>query len=387
MRTQPLREDKHCLNCGYEVPERFCSHCGQENTVQHETFGHLVKHFIADIFHYDSQLLITLKYLVIRPGFLTREYMAGRRVRYVNPIKLYVFISFVFFFTAFGFLSKDWNKKFFVVDSDRPRDKKPKELVVIAPGDTVTGYRYHAAPVVDTSYYLYGDSTDAHAKDTASKPHESTAHAEINNHPDTPATTHKPAEAAEEHGHGELDISLEGTKTKEYDDYQAQLPPDKRDSKVYANLKRRMLFFTDYIGGRLPNAPAVKAVMWEYFQHNAPKIMFLLLPLAALLMKWMYRKQKKWVYADFAIFALHFHSFVFILYLLAVLIMSVFPSAKALSWANWVTFGYLVIALYNNYGQSWLRTIWKASLLWISYVIMVFMVMVFVMAVLIGLIL
>lgn len=98
MKSQPLRKEKNCLNCGTEVPERYCTHCGQENAVPHETFTHLVKHFVADIFHYDSQFLTTLKYLLFKPGFLSREYMAGKRVRYVNPIKLYVFISFVFFF-------------------------------------------------------------------------------------------------------------------------------------------------------------------------------------------------------------------------------------------------------------------------------------------------
>lgn len=63
----------------------------------HESFGHLVKHFIADIVHFDSKTLNTLKYLLFRPGLLTTEYIKGKRASYVNPIKLYIFISFVFF--------------------------------------------------------------------------------------------------------------------------------------------------------------------------------------------------------------------------------------------------------------------------------------------------
>lgn len=84
-----------------EVPERYCTRCGQENTVPHESFGHLFNHFFADVIHYDSKTLLTLKYLLLRPGFLTKEYTAGKRVRYVNPIKLYIFTSFVFYFFYF----------------------------------------------------------------------------------------------------------------------------------------------------------------------------------------------------------------------------------------------------------------------------------------------
>jgi len=102
LNTQPLRDDKHCLNCGTIVPERYCTHCGQENTVPHESFGHLVKHFIADIVHFDSKTLNTLKYLLFRPGLLTTEYIKGKRASYVNPIKLYIFISFVFFLAYFS---------------------------------------------------------------------------------------------------------------------------------------------------------------------------------------------------------------------------------------------------------------------------------------------
>ncbi|SHL20831.1 Protein of unknown function [Chitinophaga jiangningensis] len=385
MRTQPLREDKHCLNCGYEVPERYCTHCGQENTVQHETFGHLVKHFVADIFHYDSQFLITLKYLMIRPGFLTREYMAGRRVRYVNPIKLYVFVSFVFFLTAFGVLSKNWDRDIEIEEDPAPKKEKQEFTTrIIAEGDTVHGYRYHAAPVSDTSHNnLKRDSILTTEK---TKGTEQPIMAHTHDSASSDSATDHPA-IATGHGHEKPLFSLAGTETKSYDDEQAKLPPAQRDNKYYANLKRRTLFVRDFVKGRIPNQEAVRELMWEYFKHNAPKVMFLLLPLAALLMKWMYRKQKKWVYADFAIFALHFHSFMFILYLLAVIIMSIFPGANGITWANWLIFGYLVVALYNNYGQSWRRSIWKASLLWISYVLMVLGVMTIVMGFLVALIL
>src|ERR1700744_5341891 len=102
MKHSHLRHDKTCLNCGAHVPDRFCSHCGQENTEPIESFGHLLNHFFADVTHYDSQLLSTLKYLVFKPGFLTKEYNAGRRLKYLNPIRMYIFISAVFFLLMFS---------------------------------------------------------------------------------------------------------------------------------------------------------------------------------------------------------------------------------------------------------------------------------------------
>lgn len=79
------------------VAGRFCQVCGQENIETHETFGHLAGHFISDIFHFDGMFFSTLKHLLFKPGFLTYEYVRGRRASYLNPIKMYIFISAAFF--------------------------------------------------------------------------------------------------------------------------------------------------------------------------------------------------------------------------------------------------------------------------------------------------
>ncbi|WP_449400571.1 DUF3667 domain-containing protein [Chryseobacterium wanjuense] len=93
-----LREEKNCLNCGHLVEERFCPHCGQENIQPKQPFHYLFTHFIEDFTHYDGQFWKTIKYLLVRPGRLTKEYLEGKRQIYVAPVKLYIFISFITFF-------------------------------------------------------------------------------------------------------------------------------------------------------------------------------------------------------------------------------------------------------------------------------------------------
>lgn len=92
-----LRDDKECQNCGHTVEEIYCPHCGQKNTETRQSFGHLVGHFLEDLTHYDGAFWKTIKYLLFRPAFLTKEYLMGKRQLYVPPVKLYIFISFLTF--------------------------------------------------------------------------------------------------------------------------------------------------------------------------------------------------------------------------------------------------------------------------------------------------
>lgn len=93
-----LRDDKECQNCGHTVELAYCSKCGQQNIDTRQPFTHLVKHIFEDITHYDGNFWKTIKYLLFRPGKLTNEYLIGHRMRYVPPVRLYIFISFVTFF-------------------------------------------------------------------------------------------------------------------------------------------------------------------------------------------------------------------------------------------------------------------------------------------------
>lgn len=93
-----VRENKICQNCGRFVAENFCPQCGQENTEVRHSFIYLLKHFVSDLLHYDSSFWSTIKLLLFSPATLSKEYISGKRRSYVDPIKLYIFISFFTFF-------------------------------------------------------------------------------------------------------------------------------------------------------------------------------------------------------------------------------------------------------------------------------------------------
>jgi len=98
--TRQLRPSEHCLNCGHAVTTHFCPECGQENTTYRVSLGRLVGDLFEELFQLESRLWRTLWTLCRRPGLLTREYNAGRRVRYTTPLRLYLLTSVVYFFVA-----------------------------------------------------------------------------------------------------------------------------------------------------------------------------------------------------------------------------------------------------------------------------------------------
>jgi len=92
-----------CDNCGAAVAGRYCAACGQRREAPVHSLWHFTKVAAEDLTHADSRLWRTLGALLGRPGYLTREFLAGRRARYLPPVRLYLVLSVLFFLWAATF--------------------------------------------------------------------------------------------------------------------------------------------------------------------------------------------------------------------------------------------------------------------------------------------
>ena len=101
------RKEKNCLNCSAEIQGRYCGICGQENTEPQESILDIFSHFFNDITHFDGKFFSSVKYLFTKPGFLSAEYMRGRRASYLIPVRMYFFTSAIFFLIYFSFFSSE----------------------------------------------------------------------------------------------------------------------------------------------------------------------------------------------------------------------------------------------------------------------------------------
>jgi hypothetical protein len=332
-----LRHDTTCLNCGATVEERFCTRCGQENLEPKETVGHLIRHFFEDITHFDGKFFTTLKDLIIKPGFLTREYVAGRRMAYLNPIRMYIFISAIFFVTLFASTEKS---------APPPEDN---------------------AYVVNLFRQQLADSLRSAKADSGQRSFNGKMAARLDSL--KPAKDSSQSLSLNYGSAGEVKIDMTENKystLREYDSVQRTLVDTAKDKGIMHWILRNNVRQKEKHGGR--NKIHIEVDV----SHDIPKIMFLILPLFALYVGWFYSR-KKYYYVNHAIFSVHFHCFIFIFFLFLLLLDKIIPG----DWTGVILiaispipiFVYLVAALHGMYRQSFWLSLGKGLAISLLYLI------------------
>jgi hypothetical protein len=334
-----IRQDKTCLNCGAIAQERYCTRCGQENVEPRETVGHLIGHFFADITHFDSKFFTTLKDLVFRPGFLTREYISGKRTRYLNPIRMYVFISALFFLAMYAEM----------------KEKTPR----LSSTGAANLYRQHFADSLRGS--VREGRMEGQDSSRNGGGNRSTADSvrgvvidEIASRLDT-AEGLAPNEESFYMGFDGATVAVDLAENKyktlrEYDSVQRALPDTAKDAGIMRWFLRNNVRLKEKTGGRS------RVHIEGDVRHTIPKLMFVLLPLFALYIGW-FHSRKKYYYVQHAIFSIHFHSFVFLLLLVSILLTKLFAGGLpggfgVAGLAMILVCTYLVVALRNAYQQA-----------------------------------
>ncbi|MFI5185467.1 MAG: DUF3667 domain-containing protein [Chitinophagales bacterium] len=312
------RKEKNCLNCGTIVVGRFCHVCGQENLEPKETVWHLVSHFFNDITHFDGKFFQTLKILLFRPGFLSKEYINGRRASYLNPIRMYVFTSAIFFLLFFSFFQQGEVSKTAI---------NGKTIAEINQMDSASFASFTAA-INSTGKAMtrkeFGDYID---KQLSSGFH------------------------------------VGGTNYKSRKEYDSLLAAGKKNDNW---LVRQFIYKQIAINEKYNNdTRLIFSAFSHTLIHSLPQMLFISLPLLALILKLLYVRRKQFYYVNHGIFAIHLYIFLFIALLILFTISKINDGLhwKALgSFSGMLILGLFVyeyLALKFFYKQGWIKTFFK----------------------------
>ena len=362
------RKEKNCLNCQAQLVGRYCHVCGQENLEPKETVWHLVSHFFNDITHFDGKFFSTVKYLLRKPGFLSLEYMRGRRMAYLNPIRMYVFTSAIFFIIMFALKSpddvvhvnktKDVPKGIAELRADQTR--RQKELASSTDEDDREGYRTkikYSEIEIASIQKAYGDtSTRKFTEDERTAMllraySDSVAVAEGLNSADS--ARFQTALKSLTNPIGTTSIlgwSVNFSTVEEYDSAQRALPDSARDGWFKHLVLRRSIHVEQEWH---EDSRRFDEHLFENIFHSFPKILFLSLPLFALILNILYFRRKQYYYVDHGIFTIHVYCAIFILMLISIL-LNALDTGIGVHWFHviadlmvFVLFLYMLIYLYK----------------------------------------
>ena len=294
------RAEKNCLNCNAQLEGRYCHVCGQENLEPVETAWHLVTHFFNDITHFDGSFFSTLKYLIIKPGFLSREYKAGRRSAYLNPVRMYIFTSAIFFliFFSVSHISEDSGNRIF---NGRTLDQVKK--MDTADFNAFTKELNNGKAMSQKQFQEYADSM---AKGT---------------------------------------IQFSGIQYKSKAAYDSLA----KKGTVKDNWFEKQIAYKQIeIQEKYKDNPhQISQVFLNNLLHSFPQMLFISLPLFAFILKLLYFRRKDFYYAAHAIYSIHLYVFVFIMLVLVI------AMRELKDYIHWSIFDYLTgaIVIYIFYYQ------------------------------------
>lgn len=335
MSHRPERKEKDCLNCGTIVQGKYCHVCGQENTEPKESFWGMVSHFFNDITHFDGKFFTTLRVLLTRPGFLSAEYMRGRRMSYLNPVRMYVFTSALFFLIFFSIRNPDEGVKIF----------DPAGPLTVAQRDSILNKVEPRLERMPGNFNL--QKQIELLKDTSRQ-----------------ITTLDLLPYNEEQMFNTIGYKYKNR--KEYDSIQKALPASERDGWLQGKWNKRIIYLNEKYKREQQSSFSRFS---EVLLHQMPYLLFVSLPFFALILKLLYIRRKQFYYTDHGIFTIHFYIFSFILLLFVFLfdylsdltgwgLMNFLMAMTILAWPV-----YLFIAMRRFYRQNGFKTFAKFCLL------------------------
>ena len=336
MSKEKLRKNKTCLNCNNEVAQRFCPNCGQENTKTSKSFHHLFVHFFEDLTHYDNAFWRTIFYLFFKPAALTLAYVSGKRLSFLAPIRLYIFISFLTFLLI----------SLFPIDSAVKSEAKKGQIIV---------------PTID-SLHIEEKGVDGLTKvgilsqknnDTIKKILQQTDEIDVKEVADFGYKSVTELDSIQKNGTEKVKVS----------------------STEYWFLKKWLA-----VKEENTNEEIIQKFS-DSFTNNLPKLLFMYMPVFALIL-WLFHNKKKRLYFDNGILTLHYFSFLLLLILLLFFINKfflIFDRTPILEWIHfsikavgtfWMIY-YFFPAHHRFYGEKIIVSVIKSSVILILNLVII----------------
>ncbi|NQU55191.1 MAG: DUF3667 domain-containing protein, partial [Bacteroidetes bacterium] len=316
-------ENVSCKNCKTHFNGKYCPECGQSVKDYDQPFTFIFYNFAGDFFSFDTRFFRTFAALLIKPGFLTKEYFDGRRVKYAPPFRIFIFASFILFLLLQTYTNKGLTT---VLDSSL------KERIVVG----IDSVSLAAADSIFNNVRVEIDSTSIPFADSL-----------LNN----------------------LDLIIDSTGESLNFKFNMETFRDTRD------LRQGLNTFANVLEKKLgaESDPNIQARLRENIsmcrspEQAVAKILeylswafFLLLPIFAIILKLVYFRRKQ-NYMRHLIFSIHIHSFIFIVLTFIVGLNLIFNGNLGTVVAIILLCipVYFIVALKKFYGQSIKKVILK----------------------------
>jgi len=313
----------HCENCGTQLSGKYCSVCGQAAIDYRRSFRHVIVDVLDSFLNWDSKFFATLGLLIARPWRLTNEFLAGKRVRYVHPARLYLLASILFFFAV-----TYWVKSAHL----NPKNLTPQARAEIEADLEKKNLTPEQRANVEKALKILPPET-ANKIERAIKPKETPTET-----PTTESAPDKELEAKEPDRSGKDSAS----------------PPNGFEKWIEGRAKEKL-------GEHGTNLQLFLITMIS----NLPYMVLCCIPLFAFVLKILYLRERVF-YIDHLVYALHIHTFAYLAIMLIVLatmgLNRIVPGLLA-GWIVGVLWAIFAVQIFLSirrvYRQDWFMTVFK----------------------------
>lgn len=369
---------RRCQNCGEALLGEHCYACGQPTKGLVRHFSSIVGDFMDSVFELDSRILRTLGPLLFKPGYLSDEYFAGRRVRYVSPVRLFVFLSLFAFFAAqlsfdigkdSGAIQVGTSEELGGVQATGAGGVRLLDATTVAEVERIRDEAL--AQLVTAREEAKGVPGVGIGLDVAEKAIRQDADRRIAEIEESERTG-EPLAVQRDRADGS--ISFNGT----------PWDPEANPAHIEWLGEGGNARLNAYIGRAQGNIKRIQDdpnLLKDAFLSTVPTTLFVLLPLFAVLLKFAYLFKRR-LYMEHLIVALHSHSFLCAGLLLVLFLDALAGWTSGLGWLSaslrfaevlllcWMPL-YLLLMQKRVYRQGWIMTLLKYCVLGTCYLVLI----------------